>query len=381
MEEHNTQSNSPLLYDPLFASPPDTVIRDTPGKGFWGKAAVKKTVFILILAAFVCASVVLSIRSLTKDVYRYEKTDNGYRLAEYTAEKNSAVLTVAYVMDNRGNTDEEKPVTSVRPFALCGDEYTGFIFIGKDVSDIADTAFYDCSNLKAILVDAGNPHYISDNGVLYRAENGQPTELMLYPVKNYLYRASLSLGASVPADAAAAAALNEASKELEKALAPGLEALRKGETPPDALTPAQTEALQDALRYDILPGIERIGPMCFAQCGSLTAVTIPEGVEEICTMAFFKCSALEGFRLPDSLTAIGSDAFSYCARVTDIFIPLNVKTVGHHAFYGCDKAGSVRLACAEENAPQTGEVWLPQTGKLIQHGIQVVYNAQREQGE
>ena len=98
-------------------------------------------------------------------------------------------------------------------------------------------------------------------------------------------------------------------------------------------------------------------------------------------MAFFKCSALEGFRLPDSLTAIGSDAFSYCARVTDIFIPLNVKTVGHHAFYGCDKAGSVRLACAEENAPQTGEVWLPQTGNQIQHGIQVVYNAQREQGE
>ncbi len=377
MDKKNVPSESPLLYDPLFASPPDTVIRDTPGKGFWGRAAVKKTGFVLILAAFVCASVALSIRSLAKDVYRYEKTDNGYRLTEYTAEKNSAVLTVACVTDNRGHTDPEKPVTSVRAFALCGDETTGFIFIGKNVSDIADTAFYDCSNLKAVLVDPENPHYLSDNGVLYRAENGQPTELMLYPVKNYLYRASLSLGASVPTDAASAAALNGSAKELEKTLAPGLEALRKGETPPGSLTPAQTEALQNALRYDILPGVERIGPMCFAQCGSLTAVTIPEGVKEICTMAFFKCSALEGFRLPDSLTAIGSDAFSYCARVTDIFVPLNVKTVGHHAFFGCDKAETVRLACAEENAPQTGENWLPQKGKLLQHGVPVEYNAQR----
>ncbi len=377
METPLAHPEKPLLYDPLFETPPDTVIRDTPGKGFFGKAAVKKALFILVLAVFVSASAALSLRSLAKDVYHFEQTEDGYRLTEYTAEKNSAVLEIAFVTNNRGKKDLSKPVTSVRAFALCGDENTGFILIGKTVRDIPDTAFYDCTNLKAVLVAPENPYYLSDGGVLYRKENGAPTELMLYPVKNHLYRAALALGEAAPADAAAASALNERTKTLEKTFEPALQALKKGETPPEGLSAAEQAALSDAVRYSVLPGVRRIGEMCFAQCGSLTAVTIPEGVEEIASMAFFKCAALEAFRLPDSLRTVGSDAFSYCARVKEIYIPPRVAEIGHHAFYGCDAVKEVRLACAEENAPKTGEDWLPQRGKLLKHGIPVVYNAAR----
>ena len=38
MENIDPSADGVLLYDPLFETPPDTVIRDTPGRGFWGKA-------------------------------------------------------------------------------------------------------------------------------------------------------------------------------------------------------------------------------------------------------------------------------------------------------------------------------------------------------
>ena len=42
MDENKKITEGVLLYDPLFEHKPDTVIRDDPKKGFWGKAIVKK---------------------------------------------------------------------------------------------------------------------------------------------------------------------------------------------------------------------------------------------------------------------------------------------------------------------------------------------------
>ena len=35
MNDDERKADGLLLYDPLFETPPDTVIRDTPGKGFF----------------------------------------------------------------------------------------------------------------------------------------------------------------------------------------------------------------------------------------------------------------------------------------------------------------------------------------------------------
>ena len=53
MDDIEKTANKQLLYDPLFETPPATVIRDNPNKGFFGKAVVKKTVFVLVLLLFV----------------------------------------------------------------------------------------------------------------------------------------------------------------------------------------------------------------------------------------------------------------------------------------------------------------------------------------
>ena len=367
-----------LLYDPLFETPPDTVIRDTPGRGFFGKAVVKKTIFVLVLLLFVGVSIMLSFSSLTKARFHYEQADGGMMLSEFNANKGDTVLEVGPVFSADGSSREAGTVVSVRRFAVCCNEYTSIILIGKDVADIPDAAFYSCTALQAVLVDADNPHFCSADGVLYRMQDGRPTELMLYPARNDLYRAMLSLGETAPETAQQAEAFVARSVSLQKKSEVWLASLDEDDAD-WTVVPAQAEqaAWMQSLRCEILPGVTQIGAMAFAECETLFDVTIPEGVRSFASMAFFKCRNLRSLRLPDSAETIGSDAFSYCEKVPYIYIPAGVRQIGHHAFYGCKNAPEVCMACAEDARPQLGQNWLPQYKRLFMHDVPVVWSAQR----
>ena len=379
MAQNEPNADGALLYDPLFETPPDTVIRDTPGRGFWGKAPVKKALFTIVLTLFVGGSIVLSFRSLTKDRFRYEETDGGVMLTEFIAGKTDSVLEVGPVFDKDGQAVPGKTVTSVRRFAVCGNEYTSVILIGRDVREMPDTAFYNCTLLQAVIVDPANPCFRSVDGVLYRQENGCLTELMLFPARNYLYRAMLALGEKEPSDAAQAKEFAARALRLEEKSRDWLSAQRKdypaqGEF---GLTEDESAALLTALRCEIAPGVTRIGEMSFAECGTLFEVSIPEGVKEVASMAFFKCGELRSLDLPGSLEIIGSDGFSYCEKIPDIFIPAGVAEIGHHAFFGCDGAENVRMAREESDPPVLGQNWTPQKRKFFLRDVPVLYGEER----
>ena len=382
MNNAERKADELLLYDPLFESPPDTVIRDTPGKGFFGKAVVKKKVFVAVLTLFVGVSIALSFHSLTKNRFYYEETEGGWMLTEFNAGKADAVLEIGPVFAEDGSVEPGKTVVAVESFAVCCNESTSFILIGKDVRDIPNTAFYSCTSLRAVLVDPENPCFCSVDGVLYRRENGSATELMLYPTHNDLYRAMLLLGEKEPANAPEAKDFAARADVLEKAREKWLGA-QNNDYPAQGefdLSDAQSAAYEACLRYEILPGVTRIGEMAFAECKTLFAITLPEGVRDIETMAFFKCVNLRSFNLPDTVEAIGSDAFSYCAKVPYIFIPASVQSIGHHAFYGCEGVDEICMACDADHAPATGQSWLPQHRKAFLHNVPVVYGCERRDG-
>ena len=382
MNDAERKADGLLLYDPLFETPPDTVIRDTPGKGFFGKAVVKKTVFIAVLTLFVGVSIALSFHSLTKNRFYYEETEGGWMLTEFNAEKTDAVLEIGPVFDEDGSTEPGKTVVAVKPFAVCCNESTSFILIGKDVHEIPNTAFYSCTSLRAVIVDSENPFFCSVDGVLYRQENGSAAELMLYPARNDLYRAMLLLGEKEPIDAQEAKDFAARAAALEKAQKKWLDA-QAGDYPAQGdfgLTDAQRAAFEACLKYEILLGVDRIGEMALAECKTLFEVTLPEGVREIETMAFFKCVNLRSFNIPDTVETIGSDAFSYCAKTPYIFIPASVQSIGHHAFYGCDGVDEICMECDENSAPQTGQSWLPRHRKVFLRNVPVVYGCERRNG-
>jgi hypothetical protein len=117
------------------------------------------------------------------------------------------------------------------------------------VTAIGDYAFWGCSSLTGITVDAGNRQYRDINGILF-SKDGKT--LVRYP---------------------------------------------EGKT---------------SASYTIPDSVTAIGAGAFSECGSLTGITIPAGVTAIGDWAFRYCSSLTGITLPDKVEAIGYEAFRGC---------------------------------------------------------------------
>lgn len=141
MDENKKITEGVLLYDPLFEHKPDTVIRDDPKKGFWGKAIVKKMLFIIVLASFVGVSVYLSFHSVSKEKYTYEEAGSGYMLSEFVAGKNDFVLNIDYVYGEDDRPDASKTVNSVREYALCCNDQLSLLLEALTVSTSRKTPF------------------------------------------------------------------------------------------------------------------------------------------------------------------------------------------------------------------------------------------------
>lgn len=364
MSEEKKISEGELLYDPMFAKKPVTDWTDSEGGGFFGKAVVKKTLFIIILLIAIGGSLVISFSSLSKDRYKFEALDNGtYMLEEFHGQKNDAVLNIDYVRGDDGTPDKTKTVAQVRKYTVTGNDTLQFIFIGRDVSDIEKTAFYYCSALNAVFVDDENENYADIDGVLYKKENGVITEAVFCPQQHTKYMLALSMGEKAPTDNAEADVLakklldTEYDGKLQKAIEDEKNTVGKILEIPETVT--------------------KIDQLCFAYCDKLTSIKLPSGLKEIETMAFFKCEALAFVELPDSLEKIGSDAFSKCKEIEYIFIPANVKEIGHHAFWECKKIEKVYMSAESLDGISVGQNWLPQYRKTFMKNRDIVFSAER----
>ena len=81
--------------------------------------------------------------------------------------------------------------------------------------------------------------------------------------------------------------------------------------------------------------VTEIRELAFANCGSLTSITIPETVTTIGDEAFANCDSLISITIPKSVTTIESMAFYYCYFLNSITIPKSVTEIGDDAFAAC----------------------------------------------
>ncbi len=139
-------------------------------------------------------------------------------------------------------------VTSIGDWAFDGCSGLTSITIPKSVTSIGDVPFLLCSNLKTIDIDADNPNYSSERGVLF---NKDKTTLIQCPGG------------------------------------------KQG-------------------TYTIPNSVTSIGDFAFAQCYALTSIEIPNSVTSIGEYAFYLCSGLTSVIVGNGVKEIVSPTFAGC---------------------------------------------------------------------
>ncbi|MDR2138715.1 MAG: leucine-rich repeat protein, partial [Tannerella sp.] len=198
-------------------------------------------------------------------------------------------------------------VTSIGEGGVASSGLTS-VTIPAGVTSIGDYAFSGCSGLTAIEVEAENPSYASQDGVLF---NKDKTGLIVCP---------------------------------------------GGKTG----------------TYVIPAGVTGIEKDAFAYCSGLTSVTIPIGVTSIEAYAFAYCSGLTSVTIPAGVTSIGNLAFYDCSGLTDVTVewatPLAVSA---GTFDGVTLFGvTLHVPAGTKALYQAAEVW-KDFGQMEAYGCHV----------
>ncbi len=88
-------------------------------------------------------------------------------------------------------------------------------------------------------------------------------------------------------------------------------------------------------KVNIPSGVTAIPDSTFRDCKKLTQITVPKNVTVIDDFAFYGCTCLEQINIPDQVKKIGAFAFKECGALTALTIPDSIESIDETAFEGC----------------------------------------------
>jgi hypothetical protein len=260
-------------------------------------------------------------------------------------------------------------VTSIGQYAFDGCRSLTAVIFPASVTSIGEGALRGCTSLASITVDANNPNYASQDGILY---NKAKTSFIHIP-QAISGNITISTGiTSIGDDDGDPSSNNTFSSctKLTSITIPASVTSIGGQTFSgcDSLTSitvdnanpnyssnggilynkAQTVIVQvpKAISGNVtLPAsLTTITLWAFSGCKNLTAVTIPVNVTAIGEYAFNECSSLASITIPTSVTSIGAQAFSHCTSLTEIIIPASVTSIGNYVFNSWTASQTINIA-------------------------------------
>lgn len=215
-----------------------------------------------------------------------------------------------------------------------------------------NTPFGGMDSLEAFNVSPDNANYCSIGGVLY---NKAQTELVFVPYlckalhipagvtsvdislfSNRPDLAVITVDAANPSYAAQDGVLYDKSMTQVLFCARGITHVEI----PDSCVSLSTSAFNDCanLRSVVVPQWFAVMKTYFSNhylYSKLTSVTLKDGATEVPYNFCLGCSSLTDVTLPSTVTNIGANAFSGCSSLTSFFMPTNVTQIGGWAFREC----------------------------------------------
>lgn len=196
---------------------------------------------------------------------------------------------------------------------------------------VVGNIFKGCTSLTEVKVNAANPYYFTQDGVLfgpalveYKPQYDDDYALQSYPAGR---QGAYTIPSKVN------------GKEIDQIWPSGFEGAA-GLT--DITIPASIGRLGTAafegtgLTHVTIPDtVQQVDPAVFQNCTSLVSVKLPNGITEIDQYLFANCISLQHVDMPDSITKINIYAFHNCTSLTSLALPKGLTSLSVGCFEKC----------------------------------------------
>lgn len=199
------------------------------------------------------------------------------------------------------------------------------------VKQIVGNIFKGCISLMEIKVNANNPYYFAQDGVLFGPA------LVEYSPKyddNYVllaYPAGCQGAYSIPSTVH--------GKTIDQIWTSGFEGAvgLTDITIPASIGRLGTAAFENTgLTHVTIPDtVQQVDPAVFQNCTKLVSVKLPAGLAEIDQYMFANCTSLQYVDMPDSITKINIYAFHNCTSLTSLALPKGLTSLSVGCFEKC----------------------------------------------
>lgn len=199
------------------------------------------------------------------------------------------------------------------------------------VKQIVGNIFKGCTSLMEIKVNANNPYYFAQDGVLFGPA------LVEYSPKyddNYVllaYPAGCQGAYSIPSTVH--------GKTIDQVWTSGFEGAvgLTDITIPASIGRLGTAAFENTgLTHVTIPDtVQQVDPAVFQNCTSLVSVKLPNGITEIDQYLFANCISLQHVDMPDTITKINIYAFHNCTSLTSLALPKGLTSLSVGCFEKC----------------------------------------------
>ncbi|MBD9248037.1 MAG: hypothetical protein EGQ60_04290 [Clostridiales bacterium] len=196
---------------------------------------------------------------------------------------------------------------------------------------VVGNIFKGCTSLTKVKVNAANPYYFTQDGVLfgpalveYKPQYDDAYALQSYP-------AGRQGAYTIPSE------VN--GKEINQIWTSGFEgaASLTDITIPASIGRLGTAAFENTgLTHVTIPDtVQQVDPAVFQNCTSLVSVKLPNGIKEIDQYLFANCISLQHVDMPDTITKINIYAFHNCTSLTSLALPKGLTSLSVGCFEKC----------------------------------------------
>lgn len=196
---------------------------------------------------------------------------------------------------------------------------------------VVGNIFKGCTSLTEVKVNAANPYYFTQDGVLFGPAlvEYEPQYEDAYTLQSY--PAGRQGAYTIPSK------VN--GKEIDQIWTSGFEgaASLTDITIPASIGRLGTAAFESTgLTHVTIPDtVQQVDPAVFQNCTSLVSVKLPNGITEIDQYLFANCISLQHVDMPDTITKINIYAFHNCTSLTSLALPKGLTSLSVGCFEKC----------------------------------------------